>query len=525
MNLEIPACSSTDHGEQPLHASPTDQNLPWWHRRSPRTPRTQSGRSPRSSTLSPIAGDLGLEGDLGWELDGERVGAFREDDDARPDVSLGELYRSVPAPESMQTWWKKFCFFSGPGSLIAVGYMDPGNWATDIAAGSMYNYNLLFMVTVSSLIAVFLQALSLRLGLVCREDLASACRKYFPVWVTYFLWVGAEIAITACDLAEVIGSAVAMHLLFGIPLLWGVVLTVADVLIVLAVGGNLMRRIEMLIMLLCAVIFGCFAFEMFLAKPDYGEILKALFVPSSEIVTDPGQLFVGIGILGATVMPHSLYLHSSLVQSRDIERTEAAVKEAIKFSTIDLVLSLFLAFFVNSAILIVAAATFHKTGHTGIADLEEASAMLETLLGSRAASVLFGVALLASGQQSTVTGTLAGQVICEGFIDLKLSPGPRRLVTRALAVVPAVVVVIVSGDKAINQLLMLSQVVLSFQLPFALVPLVLFTSSKHVMGDFATPPAIQVLAWLCTILIIGLNGLLIVQYFSPPVVPSLDILL
>mmetsp|Transcript_24796 Transcript_24796/g.38950 ORF Transcript_24796/g.38950 Transcript_24796/m.38950 type:complete len:407 (-) Transcript_24796:1699-2919(-) len=399
----------------------------------------------------------------------------------------------------------------GPGALVAVGYMDPGNWATDLAGGSMYNYQLLFVILLSSGSAMFLQYLSLRLGIVTRLDLAQACREKFSKEFSVFMWIGAELAIAACDLAEVIGSAVALKLLFGIPLVWGVMLTALDVLVVLATGGKDMRVMEILIVALMFVIFTCFAVELYFSKPSFSGILKGAFIPSSELVTDPNMLYVSIGILGATVMPHNLYLHSSLVQTRNIPKNSQAVKQSIRMCLFDSNLSLSLAFFVNAAILILAASTFYRTGHKEVADIEVAYLMLDRVLGQKLASVLFAVALLASGQQSTLTGTLAGQIVMEGFVKWKINPVYRRLMTRLSAIIPAVIVVSLAGNKGVNEMLVLSQVVLSVQLSFAVIPLVMFTSDESMMGEFVNSKATKITAWIVAATILGLNVLLVVQ--------------
>ncbi len=400
--------------------------------------------------------------------------------------------------------WRRLAAFMGPGFLVAVGYMDPGNWATDIAGGSAFGYTLLSVVLLSNLMAIVLQALSVRLGVAAGLDLAQACRAYYSRPVAFALWVLAEIAIIACDLAEVLGTAIALKLLFGIPLIWGVVVTALDVFLILALQRYGFRKIEAFILALLVIIAGCFAFELFHARPDLSAVMAGL-IPTPGIVTDPARLYLAIGILGATVMPHNLYLHSSIVQIRAFERTDAGKAEAARLATLDSTIALALAFFINAAILIVAAAVFHTAGRNEVAEIDEAYRLLAPMMGVGMASVVFGVALLASGQNSTITGTLAGQIVMEGFLNLRLPVWLRRLVTRLLAIVPAVIVVGAAGDGGATRLLVLSQVVLSLQLPFAVVPLVLFTGRADVMGGFVSPAWLRVLAWLIAAVIIGLN--------------------
>ena len=422
---------------------------------------------------------------------------------ATPAVSLIGSHRSVALPQGGSRW-RRLGAFMGPGFLVAVGYMDPGNWATDIAGGSAFGYTLLSVILLSNLMAIVLQALSARLGVAAGLDLAQACRAYYSRPVAFALWALAEIAIIACDLAEVLGTAIALKLLFGLPLIWGVLITALDVFLILALQRYGFRKIEAFIVALLLIIAGCFAFELFHARPDMGAVLAGL-VPSPGIVTDPAKLYLAIGILGATVMPHNLYLHSSIVQTRAFEPTDAGKAEAAKLATLDSTIALGLAFFINAAILVVAAAVFHTAGRTEVAEIDEAYRLLAPMMGVGAASIVFGVALLASGQNSTVTGTLAGQIVMEGFLNLRLPVWLRRLVTRLLAIVPAVIVVGASGDSGATQLLVLSQVVLSLQLPFAVVPLVLFTGRSSVMGRFVSPLWLRTLAWLIAAVIIGLN--------------------
>lgn len=394
--------------------------------------------------------------------------------------------------------------FLGPGLLVAVGYMDPGNWATDIAGGARFGYALLSVVLISNLMAILLQHLAAKLGLVTGRDLAQACRDHYSRPVGLVLWFLCEIAIAACDLAEVIGSAIALNLLFGLPLPIGVGLTILDVLVVLALQRHGFRLIEAIVGGLMAVIFGCFLYEIIVSRPDWVALAGGL-VPQPRIVTDPKMLYLAIGILGATVMPHNLYLHSSIVQTRAVGPSEGEKREAVHFATIDSTAALLLAFFVNAAILVLAAAAFHRNGMHDVADINDAHRLLAPVLGAGAASVLFAVALLASGQNATLTGTLAGQIVMEGFLNLRLKPWLRRLITRLVAVVPAMVVAIIYGEKGTADLLVLSQVILSLQLSFAVVPLVLFTSDRLKMGVFANGPVLRMAAWGVTAVIVGLN--------------------
>lgn len=426
--------------------------------------------------------------------------------------SLPEVFSSVNVPKD-GSFWRKFFAFAGPGLMIAVGYMDPGNWATDIAGGSQFGYTLLSVILISNLFAILLQHLSLKLGIVAERDLAQACRDHFPPAVNFILWILCEIAIAACDLAEVIGSAIALNLLFGMPLSLGVAVTILDVFLILILQAKGFRIIESVVGGLILLILSCFFYEIILSKPDFFPILKGL-VPQKQVVTNPSMLFIAIGILGATVMPHNLYLHSSLVQTRNYDRTDDGKKEAIKFATLDSTISLLLAFFINAAILIVAAATFHTSGNKEIADIGDAYKMLSPLLGTTVASVVFAVALLASGQNSTITGTLAGQIVMEGFLDIKLKPWLRRLITRLIAVVPALIVTIIYGEKGTADLLVFSQVILSMQLSFAVVPLVMFTGSKLKMGKFVNRPWLQFLAIMISAIIIILNIYLLIKFFS-----------
>jgi len=431
---------------------------------------------------------------------------------ARRANSLPEVHGSIKVPGADASFWRKLMAFGGPGLMVAVGYMDPGNWATDIEGGARYGYTLLSVILISNFFAMLLQHLAAKLGIVTGRDLAQACRDHYSRPVSLVLWVLCEIAIAACDLAEVIGSAIALNLLFGLPLTWGVALTILDVMVVLLFQNKGFRVLESIVAGLMAVIFVCFLYEVVVSHPDYFALAKGL-VPQPQIVTDPRMLYIAIGILGATVMPHNLYLHSSIVQTRQIEQTEPGKRMAIKFATIDSTVSLLLAFFVNGAILVTSAAAFHYNGYREVADITDAHKLLAPVLGAGAASVLFAVALLASGQNSTLTGTLAGQIVMEGFLDLKLKPWMRRLITRSIAVVPAFVVTILYGEHGTSELLVLSQVILSFQLSFAVIPLVLFTGSKLKMGVFVNKPWLQATAWGVSAIIVVLNVYLLVQTF------------
>jgi manganese transport protein len=406
---------------------------------------------------------------------------------------------------------KRFLAFVGPGYLVAVGYMDPGNWATDIAGGSAYGYTLLSVILLSNLMAVLLQSLSARLGIATGMDLAQACRASFPPFVNFSFWLLCELAIIACDLAEVIGTAIALQLLFGLPLVLGATLTVLDVLLVLLLQQRGFRWLEAFIISLITLIALCFVIELALARPDLGAVMAG-FVPSPAIVADPMMLYIAVGILGATVMPHNLYLHSSIVQTRRWEPTSEGRREALRFATIDSTVALSFALFINAAILILAAAAFHTTGQTEVTEIQDAYRLLAPTLGVTAASTLFAVALLASGQNSTVTATLAGQIVMEGFLRLRLRPWLRRTVTRVTAVLPVVIVAWIYGESGTADMLVLSQVVLSLQLPFAVVPLVMFTSSRRRMGELVAPRWVAVLAWIVAAVIITLNVKLIADF-------------
>ncbi len=431
-------------------------------------------------------------------------------------VSLPEVNRSILVPTTA-SFWRKLLAFSGPGYLVAVGYMDPGNWATDLAGGAQFGYSLLSVIMISNLMAILLQHLSAKLGIATGRDLAQACRDHYPAPTVWILWVLCEIAIAACDLAEVIGSAIALQLLFGIPLVWGCVITAADVLAVLFLQNRGFRYIEALVITLIATIGGCFAAELFWSKPSVVGVLLG-FVPSTQIITNPNMLYISIGIIGATVMPHNLYLHSSIVQTRKYLQNAAGKREAIKFATIDSTMALMFALFINGAILILAASAFHWSEHKDVASIQDAYQLLSPMLGVGTASILFAVALLASGQNSTLTGTLAGQIVMEGFINLRLRPWMRRLITRAIAIVPAVCVIGYFGESKTTQLLVSSQVVLSMQLGFAVWPLMRFTGNKAKMGEFVNPRWIKILGWTTAAIIIVLNVKLLFDTFMPAAV-------
>lgn len=425
--------------------------------------------------------------------------------------SLPESHRSIQVPTNVG-FWRKLLAFSGPGYLVAVGYMDPGNWATDLAGGSQFGYTLLSVILLSNLMAILLQALCAKLGIVTGRDLAQACRDHYSRPVSMALWVMCEVAICACDLAEVIGTAIALNLLFHIPLLWGVCLTALDVVVVLYLAHKGFRVLESMVIALMLVIAVCFGLMILFSRPDIGAMLGG-FLPTAEIIKNPAMLYVAIGILGATVMPHNLYLHSSIVQTRKYEQNATGKKEAIRFATWDSTIALMLALFINGAILVVAAATFHRQGRH-VAEIQEAYELLSPMLGVSVASTLFALALLASGQNSTLTGTLAGQIVMEGFLNLRLRPWLRRLITRGLAIIPAVICTAMYGESGTAKLLVFSQVILSLQLPFAVVPLILFTSDRSKMGQFTNPPWIKILAWVVAVVIIVLNIKLLFDFFG-----------
>jgi manganese transport protein len=426
---------------------------------------------------------------------------------ARVAPSLEEVYKSVPV--TGKTWWRKVLAFAGPGYLVAVGYMDPGNWATSLAGGSAFGYALLSVILMSNIMAILLQGLSLKLGIVTGRDLAQACRDHFSRPVGFMLWLAAEIAIAATDLAEVIGTAIALNLLFGIPLTIGVVITVLDVFLILYLQHKGFRLVEALVIALVATVGGCFIFMIVLARPDAGDVAFG-FLPQTEILRNPTMLYIAMGILGATVMPHNLYLHSSIVQTRKYAETASGKREAIRFAFADSTIALTFALFINAAILIVAAASFHTTGNTAVAEIQDAYQLLTPLLGA-GASTVFAVALLASGQNSTLTGTLAGQIVMEGFLNIRLRPWLRRLITRAIAIVPAAITAILYGESGTAQLLVFSQVILSLQLSFAVFPLVWFTSDRTKMGEFVNPRWLKLASYFIAIIIAALNVWLIVQ--------------
>ncbi len=417
--------------------------------------------------------------------------------------SLPESYRSVPILAGA-SFFRKMIAFAGPGYLVAVGYMDPGNWATDLGGGSRYGYTLLSAVLISSLMAIFLQALSAKLGIATGRDLAQACREHYSRRTTAILWVLCEIAIAACDLAEVLGSAVALKLLFGLPLLAGVLLTGFDVLLVLALQGRGFRVLETLVITLIMTIGACFAYEIFFARPLWIEAARG-FLPTIQILKDREMLYLAIGILGATVMPHNLYLHSSIVQTRAFHLSAEGKREAIRFATLDSTIALGLSLFINAAILVLGAAAFHVRGMNDVADISQAYQLLTPVLGVSFASVLFAAALLCSGQNSTLTGTLAGQICMEGFLHWRLRPWLRRLITRSMAIIPAAIVIGFMGEGRVTSLLILSQVILSFQLPFAVVPLIQFTGDRSKMGEFTNGPITAIFGWFMAAAIIVLN--------------------
>lgn len=445
----------------------------------------------------PLDAEEAATGELGWRR-------------AREAPSLQEAYRSVSV--AYGPWWRKLMAFAGPGYLVAVGYMDPGNWATSIAGGSRFGYTLLSVILLSNLMAVLLQGLASKLGIVTGRDLAQACRDHFSRPVNFALWVLCEIAIAATDLAEVIGSAIALNLLFDIPIAWGVAITALDVLVVLFLQHKGFRILEAIVIVLIGTIGLGFLFEIVRSQPEFAAVMGG-FVPTAEIVSNPEMLYLAIGILGATVMPHNLYLHSSVVQTRRYEETAAGRREAVRYAFADSTIALSLALFINAAILIVAAAAFHTSGNHDVAEIQDAYLLLTPLLGG-GASAVFAIALLASGQNSTLTGTLAGQIVMEGFLNIRIRPWLRRLITRGIAIIPAAIVAILYGESGTARLLILSQVILSLQLSFAVVPLVMFTSEKAKMGEFVNGPVLKTLAYAVTALIIVLNVWLLVQTFT-----------
>jgi len=426
--------------------------------------------------------------------------------------TLSDVYNSVPIP-THGSFLRKLFAFSGPGFLVAVGYMDPGNWATDLAGGAQFGYSLLFVILAANLMAILLQHLALKLGVATEKDLAQVCRDSYSKPIRLGLWFMAQIMIIACDLAEVIGSAIALNLLFDIPLSIGVIITAADVFIILMLQKKGFRYLEALVIALVATVIVAFGFEIFLSQPAVSAVLAG-FLPSSLIFTNQDALYIALGILGATVMPHNLFLHSSVVQTRQYTRDDRGKKEAIKFGTIDTVIALTTALFANAAILIVAASVFHFSGNADVAEIEQAYLLLTPLLGTSLASLVFALALLASGQNSTLTGTLTGQIIAEGFLNLKIKPWVSRLSTRLLAIIPALAVIIFFQDFGVGKLLILSQVILSLQLPFAVIPLVMFTSSKGKMGQFVNRPWLKYLSYSIALIIVVLNVWLLYNIFG-----------
>lgn len=436
-----------------------------------------------------------------------RYGSFRKPVFSTQDsrLSLPEAHASVPVPEGASRL-RRFLAFAGPGYMVSVGYMDPGNWATDLAGGAQFGFTLLSVILLSNLMAILLQSLAARLGIATGHDLAQACRAYFPRRVNIVLWLACEVAIIACDLAEVIGTAIALQLLFGIPLLLGACLSALDAFLLLLLMRLGFRWLEAFVMALLGLIALCFAVQIIAAAPPVAAILKG-FMPSPVILTNPQMLYVAIGIVGATVMPHNLYLHSALVQTRTYARTPAGRREAIRWSTLDSTIALMLALFVNAGILIVAATAFHTTGHQDVAEIDQAYTLISPILGLSIASTLFAVALLAAGTNSTVTGTLAGQIIMEGFLHLRMAPWARRFLTRGLAILPVILVTVLFGSKGVGNLLVFSQIVLSMQLPFAVIPLVMFASDRQKMGEFVLSRSVSLLAW-------GVAGIILILNFK-----------
>ncbi|MBR0964364.1 Nramp family divalent metal transporter [Bradyrhizobium diazoefficiens] len=429
--------------------------------------------------------------------------------DAPSTRSLAEVNASVAVPVA-GVWWRRLLAFVGPGYMVSVGYMDPGNWATDLAGGSKFGYALLAVILLSNLMAILLQSLAARLGIVTDRDLAQACRATYSPATNFMLWIACEAAIIACDLAEVIGTAIALKLLFGIPLVGGALLAALDAVLLLLLMNRGFRFLEAFVMALLAVIAICFAVQIVAAAPPVADVLRG-FLPTTEIVSNPEMLYIAIGIIGATVMPHNLYLHSSIVQTRAYERNDTGRRDAIKWATTDSTIALMLALFINGAILVVAAATFHKSGHADVAEIGQAFELLSPLLGLGIASTLFAVALLASGLNSTVTATLAGQIVMEGFLDLRLPSWARRLLTRGIAIIPVIAVAAIYGERGTADLLVFSQVVLSMQLPFAVIPLVRFVSDRRKMGQFAIPTWVAAIAWIVAGVIVVLNVKLLVD--------------
>ena len=462
----------------------------------------ERGALPQLETESPVGAETTSN-----ETTSSPLWSTRASRHGQPLPSLPESHRTIPFLAGASRL-KKLLAFAGPGYLVAVGYMDPGNWATDIAGGSKFGYSLLSVILLSNLMAMFLQALSAKLGIATGRDLAQACRDNYSKPTAMFLWVVCEIAIAACDLAEVLGSAVALKLLFGLPLLAGVLITALDVLIVLALQGRGFRLIETFVITLIASIAACFAYEIFFAQPLWRQAALG-FIPHMEILRNREMLYIAIGILGATVMPHNLYLHSSIVQTRAFGSSTKDRKQALRYAVFDSTFALGLALFVNAAILVLGAAVFHTRGLHNVAEIEDAYKLLSPLLGASLASTVFACALLASGQNSTLTGTLAGQIVMEGFLEIRLKPWLRRLITRSIAILPAALVIGIMGESKVTALLIFSQVILSFQLPFAVIPLIQFTSSRKQMGALVNSRVTTGIAWVVAIAILLFNAELV----------------
>ena len=432
------------------------------------------------------------------------------------DSSLSEVHQSIDTTSLKKSGWRRILSFFGPAYLVSVGYMDPGNWATDLAGGSQFGYKLIWVLLMSNLMALLLQSLSARLGIVRGRDLAQANRETYPKYINYALYGLAEIAIAATDLAEILGMAIGIQLLTGLPLVWGVLITVLDTFLFLLLQRLGMRKMEAFIIAMVAIIGLSFLIEIILAKPDLGEVVKG-FVPH---IPNNTALYIAIGIIGATVMPHNLYLHSALVQTRKIKRDDKGIKRALKLNFIDSAIALNLAFFVNAAILVLAATVFFKTGRTDVAEIKKAHELLAPMLGTSLAPILFAVALIASGQSSTITGTLAGQIVMEGYLKLRINPWVRRLMTRLIAIIPAVIVILINGEDNIDSLLIFSQVILSLQLGFAIIPLIHFTSDKKKMGKFAIKPLTIILASLITVILVSLNIKMVIEQAKSVFVPG-----
>ena len=433
--------------------------------------------------------------------------------------SLPEVHRTVNIPDGAG-FWRKMLAYAGPGYLVSVGYMDPGNWATDLAGGASFGYLLLSVILLSNLVAILLQALCVKLGVATGRDLAQSCRDNFSPRINFVLWLLCEIAISACDLAELVGSAIALQLLFRIPLAIGVCITALDIFIILFLQHKGFRYIEALVIAIITIIGGCFIAELSFARPDVIAVFQG-FIPQVEVVRNPKALYIAIGILGATVMPHNLYLHSAIVQTRNIQETPEKKREAIQFGILDSTIALSLALFINAAILILAATTFHRSGYQDVAEIKDAYKLLSPVLGVAPASTIFAIALLASGQNSTLTATMAGQIVMEGFLKIRLKPWIRRLLTRLVAIVPALLTIIIFGEDSTTKLLIFSQVILSLQLSFAVIPLIMFTSDRRLMGEFVNPVWLKVLAYAAATIIIVLNTWLLIQTFLGWITPIL----